>query len=191
MGSPCNKEMVEAINDPPSVQIMVVHHEVQCPHGPFEDAGVLLPLLFPFPIVNTPSQCFFEDQLNLSSTAIGQQELDVFSVIEQRTLSEELEGKDGFSKVSVGHVSDVALDPYRWIQRFQLTDGLQTLLNHQAGKGGHSHVLCSASQGFNDSRGSMSSEDETGAPAAFLHHSPQVGLARLAQVVCILDDDDA
>ena len=191
MGSACNKEMVEAVNDSPPVQIMVVHHLVQCPHRPFEDASVLFPLLFPFPIVNTPSQCFFEDQLDLSPTAIGHQELDVFPVIKQRTLSEKLEGKDGFSEVAVGHVSDVAQNPYRWVQRFQLTDGFQTLLNHQPGKGWHSHVLCSTSQGFNDSRGSMCSEDKTGAPAAFLHHSPQIGLARLAQVVSILNDDNA
>lgn len=182
---------MEAINDAASVQIVVVHHLVQCPHCPFEDAGVLLPLLFPFPIVNTPTQCFFKDQLYLSSTAIGHQELDVFPVIEQRALSEELKGKDGLSKVSVGDVSDVAQDSHRWVQRFQLTDGLKALLNHEPRKGGHSHVLCSTSQGFNDSRRRMCGEDEPSTPAAFLHHSPQIGLACVTQIVSILNDDDA
>ena len=134
MSSAGDKEMMEAIDHAASVQIVVVHHLVQCSHRPFEDAGVLLPTFFPFPIVYTSTQCFFEDQLNLSPAAVGHQELDVFSVIKERTLSEKLKGKDGFAKVAIGHVSNVAQDPHRWVQQFQLTDGLKALLNHQPRK---------------------------------------------------------
>ena len=191
MGAACDEKMVEPIYDASSVQIMVVHHLIQSPHRPFENAGVLFALLFPFPIVNTTTECFLENQLDLPSAAVGHQELDVFSVVQQRTLSEKLEGEDGFSEVSVGHVSDVAQDSNRWVQRFQLADGFQALLNHEPRKGGHANVLCSASQSLNDSRRSVGGENKAGAATALLHHPTQVRLASVAQVIRVLNDDDA
>ena len=187
----CDEEMMEAVDHASSVQIVRGHHLIEGAHGAFENPGVLLPLTFPFPVMNSPSKGFFHDQLYLTAAAVRHQKLDVFSLTEQVALRQQLECKNGFSKIATGHVSDIAQHAGCWSQLLFNGDGLQALFDHQPGEGGHPNVLGPTPEGFNDSGGGVGREQEASASAALFHHAAQVGLASMAEVIGIFDDDDA
>jgi len=102
-----DKKLVDAIDDAPSVKVMRSHGSIQGSHGSFQHAHVLLALSVPFPLVNAAPQGFFQHELNLSSRAVCNEELDVFPIVEQRAFSEKLKHKNRFSKVAPCNVGQI------------------------------------------------------------------------------------
>ena len=191
VGPSGNQEVVKTVNDAPAVEVVRRHHLIQRPHGTLEGSRVFLALSFPLPFMDAPAERFFEHHLDLTTAAVGHQNLDVLSVVEKVATCEELEGEDGLSKVPGGDVGDVAQHALCGVELFCLGDAFQTLFDHDSRQRRHANMLGAASQRLDDSRRRVGREDEPRAATAFLHHSSQVGLASMTEVVGVFDDDDS
>ena len=185
-----DKKRMDAIDNTPSVKVMRSHGGIQGPHGSLQHAHVLLPLSVPFPSVNATPQGFFQHELNLSSRAVGHEELDVFSIVEQRAFSEELKHKNRFSEVATCNMGQITKHSRGGGLPLSGADGFQTLFDYQPGEVGHANVLGSAAQCFDDPGGGLGRENKSRTPAAFLHHATKVRLARTPEIIGVFDDDD-